>query len=170
MSIGGHFSYFHFYFYFIGGGIMRKLLMLGTTLFFMLASSIGVSYSQITNEGMAHYRLTLYHVIGHNIEVLAGMAKGDIEFDEEKAVHAAELLHMISKALPETFVEGSYDETRVSPAIEDKRDTFDKAMLALQEESAKMIDAAHDLKTLRPQVGKLGNTCKSCHDDFRLEK
>lgn len=149
---------------------MRRLLILGATLFFMLAGFMGVSYSQISKEGMAHYRLTLYHVIGHNMEVLAGMAKGDIEYDEEKAVHAAELLHMMSKALPETFIDGSYDETRVSPTIEDKRDEFDKDMLALQEESATMIEAARDLKTLRPQVGKLGNTCKTCHDDFRLEK
>lgn len=149
---------------------MRRLLILGATLLFMLAGFMGVSYSQISKEGMAHYRLTLYHVIGHNMEVLAGMAKGDIEYDEEKAVHAAELLHMMSKALPETFIDGSYDETRVSPTIEDKRDEFDKDMLALQEESATMIEAARDLKTLRPQVGKLGNTCKTCHDDFRLEK
>lgn len=129
----------------------------------------GFVHAEVDADQVTYYRQSIFGVVSGQIGVLSGMAKGDIAFDADKAKLAAERLNMMAIASSETFIDGTYESSNVKTAINRDRADFDKKMTAFHTEAAAMVDAAADLKTLRPQLGKLGGTCKSCHDAYKAD-
>lgn len=112
-------------------------------------------------------------MLGLNMGVLSGMAKGEITYDENTASAAAANIAALSNydAAP-LFVPGtSSDDTADSaalPVIWNNPDDFAAKFVAMREAAA---DAPQAVKGGQANVGpalqKLGSSCKSCHDDFR---
>ncbi|WP_265499278.1 c-type cytochrome [Paracoccus beibuensis] len=107
---------------------------------------------------------------------LAGMAKGEVPYDEAMATAAARnLMALASYDAPKLFVEGTssedLDDSDALPAIWQDREDFEAQFAALQE-AAQGIDqqVTGGQESLGPVVQKLGVTCRDCHDSYRLDR
>ena len=114
-----------------------------------------------------------FRILALNLGVLGGMAKGEIEYDQEMASYAADNLADVASInqsfnWPEGSDNMSVDGTRALPAIWDnvpdvmsKWDDLGAAVAELQTAAAEGPDA------IGPALQKVGGACKACHDDYR---
>lgn len=106
---------------------------------------------------------------------LVAMARGDIEYDAERATRHAQLLdELVPFLLPEFFVEGSSnaerDDTDALPVIWEDFDDFIEKYEAMAAEVTQLAAVAgNGHGELAPQVAATGETCGACHDDYRAE-
>lgn len=63
-----------------------------------------------------------------------------------------------------------WKKSRLKPEFFDKQEDAKKAGLAFVKESNELakVAAAGDVGAIKAQFGKLGETCKGCHDSFRI--
>lgn len=112
-------------------------------------------------------------MISINMEPLAGMAKGEVEYDEAAASTAAANIETLSMyTLPALFIEGSAEGeaqgSEALPAIWEKPEQFAEKYAAFQEAAKGATDAVKGGQgNVGPVLQKLGGACKGCHDDFR---
>jgi cytochrome c556 len=64
-----------------------------------------------------------------------------------------------------------WKKTRLKPEFFDKQDEAKKAGLAFNKEANELakVAATGDVAAIKTQFGKVGETCKSCHDSFRIK-
>ena len=114
-----------------------------------------------------------FQILAMNLGVLGGIAKGAIEYDEATATAAADSIAGVAMVHQATlFAEGtdsmSIDGTRAMPEIWDNMDDFASKWDALGAAAAEMQTAAATGKdAIGPALGKIGGTCKACHDTYR---
>ena len=112
-------------------------------------------------------------MLGINMGQLAGMAKGEIAYDEAAAsLAASNIVALTQYDAPALFVEGTSSEdmrdSEALPAIWENPDDFRAKFAALREAAAGSPEAVKGGQgNLGPAVQKLGGACKSCHDDYR---
>ncbi len=84
---------------------------------------------------------------------------------------AAEKIHAESeKALP-MFPEGStHPNSRSKPEIWKHWSDFEAKMKAMQDKSAALVTAAKESGDVRASAQAMFDTCKQCHDDYRVPK
>lgn len=118
--------------------------------------------------------MTLY---AHYIGVLGGMAKGQVEYDAEKASAAAGSLAAMAKVdQSRMWPQGSStdelgDATAALPTIWTTYPAIMEKAKGMTDASAAMAAAAGGgLDSLRGAMGDLGGACGACHKDFRLKK
>ena len=117
-----------------------------------------------------------YQMLSMSMGTLAGMAKGDIPYDEAKAVTAASNIEALTHYdLPGLFVEGSgVGQTKVEnaakPVIWEKMEDFRAKFAGLGEAAAGSAEAVKGgAESVGPVVVKIGAACKACHDVYRLK-
>lgn len=114
-------------------------------------------------------------MIGINMGTLAGMAKGEIEYDEAAASTAASNIEALTGyAVTDLFVEGTaegeMEGSEALPSIWENPDDFAQKYADLREAAAGAGEAVRGgLENVGPVVQKLGATCKACHDDYRAK-
>ncbi|MCF3973625.1 c-type cytochrome [Paracoccus salsus] len=108
-----------------------------------------------------------------NMGTLAGMAKGEIEYDEAAASTAGANIAALSQYgavalfVPGT-ANGEIDESDALPAIWEKPEQFAQKFTAFAEVASGASEAVKGGQdNVGPALQKLGGTCKDCHDDFR---
>ncbi|MFD1883222.1 c-type cytochrome [Paracoccus pacificus] len=113
-------------------------------------------------------------MLGINMGVLAGMAKGDTPYDEAAAATAGANIEALSRyALPGLFLEGTStddlpDDTAALPAVWKDNATFTTRFADFTNAAAGAGEAVKGgQEAVGPVVQKLGATCKACHDTFR---
>lgn len=143
---------------------MKKLALLAA----LSVATMSVGFTQDL-EQVKKVRQSMFQVAAWEMGTLAGMAKGEIPFDAVKAEKAAQVMNAMATSLHEVFLPGSYAGSKTKPEINDQQDAFKKDLEAFVVESNAMIAAAATEETLKAQLGKLGGTCKSCHDSFRAD-
>jgi cytochrome c556 len=64
-----------------------------------------------------------------------------------------------------------WKKSRLKPEFFDKPDEAKKAGLAFNKEANELakVAASGDIAAIKTQFGKVGETCKSCHDSFRIK-
>ncbi len=124
-------------------------------------------------EDAVKARQGFYKLLGVNMGTLAGMAKGEIPYDETTASKAASNIETLTKYhLPDLFVPGSavgeIENTEALPAIWEKPEQFAEKFAALGEAASGAGEAVKGgVENVGPVVQKLGGACKDCHDSFR---
>lgn len=114
-----------------------------------------------------------FQMLSINMGVLAGMAKGDVEYDETAASLAAANIEALSHyQLPGLFLDGTSSSdmsgSGALPAIWDEPEKFAAGFAGLQQAAAGAAEAVKGGRgDVGAVVGKLGGACKDCHDDFR---
>ena len=152
-----------------------KLLVI-VPLFGLLAATVNVSSADDDDpmQKAIKARQAVMVVRAWNAGPLFGMAKGEIEYDAERAATLAnnlkaELAMNNGSMWPEGSDSAEYpDDTRslpeiwmTYPAIAEAGTAYKEAVNALAAEAGNGLDA------LRSTIGDLGASCKGCHDDFR---
>lgn len=72
---------------------------------------------------------------------------------------------------PGTDQATGWKKSRLKPEFFDKQDDAKKAAVAFNKEANELakVAASGDVGAIKTQFGKLGETCKSCHDSFRVK-
>ena len=145
---------------------MRKTLL---TLALILPAGFAGAQSP---EDTVAARQGYYKLLGAQMAVLAPMAQGKMEFNAEQAGIAAGNIATLSQLdigglfAPGTSSSDIADSNAKSEIWENMAAVGEKGA-AFRAAAAEMPAAAASLETLQAAVGKLGGTCKACHDDFR---
>lgn len=117
-----------------------------------------------------------FQMLGANMGILAGMAKGDVAYDEALAVRAATNINALSRYdVPMHFIDGTSNadlgaETQALPVIWTDRAGFDEKFAGLQKAADGIPQAvAGGQGNVGPVVQALGAACKACHDTYRAK-
>jgi cytochrome c556 len=148
-------------------------MKLKTLTFSAIVVGIATSASaQVKPEDLIRYRQSVMNVMGHSFGALAAMAKGEKPYDKEQAVKNAAIVEMMSGLPEDAFRPGTEKgaPTKADKKIWSDREKFKSDFDKMIAEVKKLPAAAGDAATLKTQVGEVGKTCKSCHDDFRLKR
>ena len=128
---------------------------------------------QTPQEAAIDYRQSAFTMIRNHFGPMAGMVKGDVPFDAATFKKNADAVATLSQFPINGFIEGSYEgETGAKPEIAAKMEDFKAKMETFKVEAAnlaKAADGASDIAALKPQFGKVGESCKACHDTYRKE-
>ncbi|SNT42943.1 Cytochrome C' [[Luteovulum] sphaeroides subsp. megalophilum] len=102
------------------------------------------------------------------------MAKGEVLYDAKLAkAHAADLVALATYSPDDLLVPGTSQnelpgKTRAKASFFEESEAYKAKGVAFYE-AVMALDAvaANGQEALAPAVGKLGGTCKGCHDDHR---
>lgn len=110
----------------------------------------------------------------HNIGILAGMAKGETEYDADAATAAAANIEALSGLNQSTYWQSGTDSdslegTRALPALwENIPDVTAKVETLNAAASSLAATAGDGLDAVKAGLGPLGKACGECHEDYRL--
>lgn len=137
-----------------------------------LAQSIGKPEDQI------RWRQSAYQTMAWNM----GRIKANIEgtYNKDQVVQAANVIQAIATSgmgalfQPATDTGKGWRETNVKPEFfkPESKDEIGKIAGAYIKEAKEMatVAANGDAAAVKAQFGKLGESCKACHDKFRKEE
>lgn len=136
----------------------------------LFAMPLAASAQFAKPEDAQRYRKAVFTVMGAHFSRLAAMANGRTPFDAKLAADNADLLGRISHLPYPAFIEGSdQGSTQAKPDIWSQPTLFKAAAQRSQDDIAKLGPAVQsaDLARLKSAVSAVGQSCKSCHNEFR---
>lgn len=143
-----------------------KTLALGIT--FIAATSV-TAYAQFAKpESAIKYRKSALTVMGTHFARLGAMAKGEVPFNKEEAMHNASIVNTMA-SLPWQAFGPNTEGGDALPAIWADGAKFKAAQEKLITAAANLniVAQSGDVDALKKAVSATGGTCKGCHDDFR---
>lgn len=140
----------------------------------MAAVSPTLSQAAESDDAIA-FRQGIFHALEWNFKEMGAMAQGRTPFDAERFTLQAKRIAELAQMAGEGFIKGSEtgDEvtSRASEKIWYQREHFDRLMQQLVDRSAELealTRQTQERASLRPALARVAETCKSCHDDYRL--
>lgn len=142
----------------------------------LVAITLGTgALAQVKPEDAIKYRQAGYAFMGWNM----GRIKANIDgaYNKEEVVKAANAIQAIANSgmgalyLPGTDKGTGFHETKVKPELFTEGAKVGKVagdFTTAANELAK-VAATGDAAAVKAAFGKLGGTCKACHDDFRAK-
>lgn len=136
----------------------------------------GTAAAQVKPEDAIKYRQSGYAFMAWNMSRIKMNVEG--QYNKEEVIKAANAIQAIANSgmgalyLPGTDKGKGWEETRVKPELFTDKEKVGKAGMAFNKEANEMakVAAAGDVAAIKEQLGKLGGTCKGCHDDFKMKK
>lgn len=102
-------------------------------------------------------------------KVVGPMLKGEVDFDAAAAMKTLETWRDVGGKFGDLFPEGS-EGGEAAPAIWEDREGFNAALQEWNDATAAAIAAnPQTLDDARASIGPVFNTCKNCHDTYRIE-
>lgn len=151
----------------------KTTLITGVLLSAVVVMSSAWAAKQSPQEAAIEYRQSAFTMIKNHFGPMAGMIKGEVEFNAETFAKNAQAVATLSQFPLNGFIEGSYEgETGAKPEIAAKMEDFRAKMETFKVEAANLAKAAEgakDADALKPQFGKVAESCKACHDTYRKE-
>ncbi len=151
--------------------LFQKTLAIAFAATSIAVVSNAMADEQKSPEEMAiEYRQGAFHMIKYHFGPMAAMVKGEKEFNAEEFAKNAEAVAALSKFPANGFIEGSdMGETEAKSSIWENMDDFNKKMETFQVEAASLAEIAKggDMAAIKPQFGKVGESCKACHKEYK---
>lgn len=148
---------------------MKKLclsIVVGAIVALPLAAS--AQFAKV--EDAVKYRQSALTVMSTHFGRIGAVVKGDKPYDKASVESDAAIVEMMSKLPWTAFPAGSDTaNSKAKPEIWKEHDKFVGGSDKLQADTAKLSAAAKsgDLAAIKTAFGAAGQTCKSCHDNFR---
>jgi cytochrome c556 len=152
---------------------------------FLLLSALAIPLIGLNHEAMAQqaakpeqlikWRQSAYQLIGWNSSRIKANVEG--QYNKEEVIKAANAIAAIANSgLGVLFAAGTdtgkgWHDTAVKPALfaaDSKVGEYAAAFAKEANELAKLAATAEQAQ-VKEQFGKLGHTCKSCHDDYKVK-
>ncbi len=149
---------------------MKKLMLalLGVTL-------AGGATAQMKPEDAIKFRQSAYASMAWSM----GRIKANVEgtYNKDEVIKAANVIQSLANSgmgalyLPGTDKGKGWQETQVKPALFTNKELAGKVATDFNREANEMarVAASGDAAAAKVQFGKLGGTCKGCHDEFRIK-
>ena len=134
----------------------------------LVASSFAVAA-----DSPQHKRHELMEGVGKAAKVIGAMFRGEAEYDEAAVQESLLTFQDAAGKFGKLFPAGSEtgDGTEAAPAIWEDRAGFDAALQDWADATAAAIDAAPaTLEDAKAAFGPVFQTCKGCHDNYRLDE
>ena len=145
----------------------KQFALLATAILF--ASS---AYAQVKPADALKYRKNAYHVLLWNWMPLANTVRGKTPYVKADFERYSARIAQIAPMLLEGFPPGSgVGRTESKPEIWTNWADFQLKMRAFETESAALatLSKGGDFEKIKVQFGKVGGTCKSCHDKYKAD-
>ena len=139
-----------------------------------LAVEVKSAMSAKHAKAATQYRQSIFQLVKSNMGPLGGMAKGALPFDESvmqtNAVRLEQLASMMADYLSVDTREYNVD-TGAKDAIWENFSDVETKIAALNTAAQGLQTAveAGDKSAYRNAIGKIGASCKSCHDDYKKD-
>lgn len=155
---------------------MKKIQSFALGLAALLAA--GAASAQVIGkaEDQIRWRQSAYQTMAWSM----GRIKANLEgtFNKDQVMQAANVIEAMSKSgmgalyQPGTDKGVGHRETNVKPEFFKEGDKVKELAMAYGKEAAEMakVAATGDAAAVKAQFGKLGESCKACHDKFRKEE
>jgi cytochrome c556 len=140
-------------------------------------SFAGAASAQLKPEDAIKFRQSGYGFMAWNMGRIKMNVEGG-QYNKEEVIKAANAIQAIANSgMGALYVPGSdkgtgWEATRAKPAIFTDKEKVGKLAMAFNKEANEMakIAATGDAAAVGAQLGKLGDTCKACHDDYKAKK
>ncbi len=153
---------------------MRKLILFASAVVILSSASFVFADKDDPNLDLIEARQGQMELSSFFLGPLVGMAKGEIDYDAEKAAKLATNLKLVGGLdmarawAPGTDKDKYPDETDALAEIW----AADSEFADYGKKSHKAVDAlaeaaGNGLDQLRASIGDVGDTCKGCHDEYR---
>ncbi|MEN9432906.1 MAG: hypothetical protein RLZZ422_495 [Pseudomonadota bacterium] len=123
-------------------------------------------------EMAKEYRQGAFQITKYHFSQMGAVVKGNKEFNAEEFKKNAEVVAMMSHIVGNGFGEGSTaDDSDAKPNIWTDAEGFKSKLQAFQTEADALVKAseAGKLDDVKPQFGKVAETCKACHKEYRAD-
>ena len=150
---------------------MRPLALARAAVVVALVSASVGAYAMLESEAIIKYRQGVMKAIGGHMAASAQVVRGKVDQAEALEAHAAAIA-ALSKNVPELFPEGSdFGETDAKIAIWDDWSGFEEAARKSSEAAQAYQEAAGsgDRAAVAAAFKDLSDTCKGCHEDYRVK-
>ena len=136
----------------------------------------GTALADVKPSDAIKYRQSGYAFMAWNMGRIKTNVEGG-QYNKEEVIKAANAIQAIANSgmgslyLPGTDKGKGWEETHAKPAIWTEKEKLGKIAGDFNREANEMakVAATGDAAAVGAQLGKLGGTCKACHDDFRVK-
>ena len=151
---------------------MKKKLVLAL----LSITLAGTAVAQVKPEDAIKFRQSGYGFMAWNMARIKMNVEG--QYNKDEVIKAANAIQAIANSgmgalyLPGTDKGKGWEETRAKPEIWTDKEKMGKVATDFVREANEMakVAAGGDAAAVKVQFGKLGGTCKGCHDDFKVKK
>jgi len=149
---------------------MKALAIAAGIVAVLLALPAEAQFAKV--EDAVKYRQSALTVMGRHFGLIGAALKGDIPYKAEEVAKNADIVAFMSHLPWPAFVAGSdTDKSKAKAEIWSEADKFRQLTETLQTRTADLADIAKagDQAAVKAAFGKVGETCKECHDHFRAK-
>lgn len=150
-----------------------KYITLAVTTTLALSVAASVWAKNTPEEDAIEYRQSAFTMVKQHFGPMGAMVKGEMDFDADAFTKNAEAVAALSQLAGNGFMDGSYEgDTDAKPEIAENMDDFNEKLETFKIEAANLAKIAAeggDMSALKPAFGKVGASCKACHDDYRKD-
>lgn len=151
---------------------MKETKLRMVTALVALAALASIAVAAATGTEAIKQRQQAMEDIGQSMQALGAIAKKEASFEAEVVKANAETIADRLEKAADLFPEGSDTgdvKTRAKPEIWSDRKGFEED-LETATRAAVAMQSVTEEAAFMPALAELGNSCKSCHDRYRLPK
>ena len=136
----------------------------------------GAALAQAKPEDLIRWRQSAYQTMAWNM----GRIKANLEgsYNKDQVAQAANVIQALANSgMGALYAAGTdkgkgWHDTRVKPEFFKEGDKVKELAVAYNKEANEMakVAAGGDVAAAKTQFGKLGESCKACHDKFRMKE
>ena len=158
--------------------IFNKTMIVAAAVSAVMSGSVMADVKEASSEKHAkaatQYRQAVFQLVRSNMGPLGGMAKGALPFDESVMETIAVRLEQLADMMGDYLAVDTrkFDvETGAKDEIWENFSDVEEKVMALKTAAQGLQAAvnAGDESAYRGAIGKIGASCKSCHDDYKKD-
>ena len=146
-------------------------------LILLSATLAGTATAQVKPEDAIKWRQSGYGFMAWNMARIMMNVEGG-NYNKDEVIKAANAIQAIANSgmgalyLPGTDKGKGWEETRAKSNIWTDKEKLGKAAMTFNKEANELAKVAANgsADAVEEQLGKLGGTCKGCHDDFKAKR
>jgi len=135
----------------------------------------GTATAQVKPEDAIKWRQSGYAFMAWNMARIKMNVEGT--YNKEEVIKAANAIQAVANSgMGSLYLAGTdkgtgWEKTRVKPELFTNKEGVGKVAGAFVKEANEMakVAAVGDAVASKEQLGKLGASCKGCHDDFKIK-
>jgi cytochrome c556 len=123
-------------------------------------------------EDAIKYRQSAMTLQGNHLGRVFAMVNGRVPFDAKVIGDQIDLVALLNRLQFAAFVEGSdKGSTKALPEIWSAKDKWSAAVAKSQDDVLKLaaVGRSGNAEQIKAAAGAVGQSCKSCHDEFRAK-